>query len=89
MKKVLYPLALVSVSVLLSCKQTKNTSSEVAMNTVEVTQKKENKEELIDSILVRKHLYTLASDEMEGRKPGTEGMEKATQYIENEYKRIE
>jgi len=88
MKKVLYPLALVSVSVLLSCKQTKNTSSEVAMNTVEVTQKKENKEELIDSILVRKHLYTLASDEMEGRKPGTEGMEKATQYIENEYKRI-
>lgn len=88
MKKFLYPLAFVSVAVLVSCKQTKKTSNELAVNTVEVAQKKENKEEIIDSVLVRKHLYTLASDEMEGRKPGTEGMEKATQYIESEYKRI-
>jgi len=42
----------------------------------------------IDSATVRKHLYTLASDEMEGRKPGTEGIEKAAQYIENEFYRI-
>ena len=42
----------------------------------------------IDSTLLRKHLYTLASDDMEGRKPGTPGMEKATKYIENEFKRI-
>lgn len=42
----------------------------------------------IDSATVRKHLYTIASDEMEGRRPGTEGMEKATRYIEGEYKRI-
>ncbi|MDB4209774.1 M28 family peptidase, partial [Polaribacter sp.] len=34
------------------------------------------------------HLYTLASDEMEGRGTGTRGIEKAAVYIENEFKRI-
>lgn len=42
----------------------------------------------IDSVTVRKHLYTLASDEMEGRKSGTPGIEKAAKYIESEFKRI-
>ncbi|MDB9778019.1 M28 family peptidase [Polaribacter sp.] len=42
----------------------------------------------IDSNTVRKHLYTLASDEMEGRGTGTHGIEKAAVYIENEFKRI-
>ncbi|SNR16716.1 M20/M25/M40 family metallo-hydrolase [Tenacibaculum jejuense] len=42
----------------------------------------------IDTTLVRKHLYTLASDEMEGRATGTPGIEKAAQYIENEYRKI-
>jgi len=42
----------------------------------------------IDSTMVKKHLYTLASDEMQGRKSGTEGIEKAAKYIENEFKRI-
>ena len=42
----------------------------------------------IDSITVRKHLYALASDEMEGRETGTPGIEKAAVYIENEFKRI-
>lgn len=37
---------------------------------------------------VKKHLYTLASDEMEGRKSGTPGIEKAAQYIEKEFERI-
>ena len=37
---------------------------------------------------VKKHLYTLASDEMEGRKAGTPGIEKAAVYIENEFERI-
>ena len=36
---------------------------------------------------VKKHLYTLAADDMGGRKPGTEGIEKAARYIENEYKK--
>ncbi|TVZ56949.1 peptidase M28-like protein [Lutibacter sp. Hel_I_33_5] len=43
---------------------------------------------VIDSVTVKKHLYTLASDEMQGRRAGTEGIEKAAQYIENEFKRI-
>ena len=37
---------------------------------------------------VKKHLYTLASDEMQGRRAGTPGIEKAAQYIEGEFKRI-
>ena len=42
----------------------------------------------IDSSLVKKHLYALASDEMEGRKVGTPGIEKAAIYIETEFKNI-
>ncbi len=42
----------------------------------------------IDKKTVKKHLYTLADDEMQGRKTGTEGIEKAAQYIEGEFKRI-
>ncbi|WP_435414698.1 M28 family peptidase [Polaribacter aestuariivivens] len=46
------------------------------------------KEFFIDSTLVKKHLYTLASDAMEGRKSGTSGIEKAAVYIENEFKKL-
>jgi hypothetical protein len=42
----------------------------------------------IDQKAVKKHLYTLSSDEMQGRRTGTEGIEKAAQYIEGEFKRI-
>ena len=42
----------------------------------------------IDSLLVKKHLYTLASDQMQGRKAGTPGIEKAASYIETEFKKI-
>ena len=42
----------------------------------------------INKKTVKKHLYTLASDEMQGRRAGTEGIEKAAQYIESEFKRI-
>jgi len=42
----------------------------------------------IDSLTVKKHLYTLADDNMEGRKIGTPGIEKAAQYIESEFKKI-
>jgi Zn-dependent M28 family amino/carboxypeptidase len=42
----------------------------------------------IDPVTVKKHLYTLASDEMGGRKAGTPGIEKAAKYIENEFRRI-
>ncbi|MBL4905356.1 MAG: M28 family peptidase [Flavobacteriaceae bacterium] len=50
--------------------------------------KKEITVESIDSATVRKHLYTLASDEFEGRRTGTPGIEKAARYIEGEFKRI-
>ena len=43
---------------------------------------------VIDSNRVRKHLYTLAADEMQGRQSGTIGIEKAAVYIENEFKKI-
>ena len=42
----------------------------------------------ISSDLVKKHLYILADDDMEGRKAGTPGIEKAAQYIETEFKNI-
>lgn len=44
--------------------------------------------QVISKELVKKHLYTLSSDEMEGRKSGTKGIEKAAQYIEKEFERI-
>ena len=43
---------------------------------------------VIDSNMVRKHLYTLAADNMEGRQSGTPGIEKAAVYIESEFKKI-
>ena len=46
------------------------------------------KEVVIQPETVKKHLYTLAADDMEGRKTGTPGIEKAAQYIEGEFKRI-
>jgi hypothetical protein len=37
---------------------------------------------------LKRHLYIVASKEMEGRETGTEGERKAAAYIENEFKRI-
>jgi len=42
----------------------------------------------IEIATVEKHLYTLASDAMEGRKAGTPGIEKAAQYIETVFEDI-
>jgi hypothetical protein len=55
---------------------------------VQPTKSDTKQEVTIDSVMVKKHLYTLASDEMQGRRAGTEGIEKAAQYIESEFKRI-
>ena len=43
----------------------------------------------ITNTLVETHITTLAADEMQGRKAGTEGIEKAAQYIESEFKRLD
>jgi Zn-dependent M28 family amino/carboxypeptidase len=61
-----------------------NTNEKKTISTTSVLKK----EIVIDSNMVRKHLYTLAADDMEGRKSGTAGIEKAAVYIENEFKKI-
>jgi hypothetical protein len=44
--------------------------------------------QIIKEALIKKHITILSSDEMEGRKAGTRGIEKAARYIENEFKKI-
>lgn len=45
-------------------------------------------ESTVDSVLIKRHLFTLAADDMEGRKAGTKGIEKAAKYIEGEFQKI-
>ncbi len=40
----------------------------------------------VDSASVRKHVYILAADSMEGRMTGSPGMEKAAKYLERQYR---
>ena len=42
----------------------------------------------IESAAVMNHIKTLASDEFEGRAPGTPGEEKTVQYLEAEFKKL-
>ena len=44
--------------------------------------------QIISEELVKKYLYKLSDDNMEGRRAGTKGIEKAAKYIESEFKRI-
>lgn len=71
------------LAVTLSCKEyNKPASKEIV---------KKNEQTSISSFnkaTIKKHLYTLASDEMEGRATGSPGIEKAAQYIENEFQKI-
>ena len=76
---------LVASALMISCGSNKETNS--VNSKTEKTQVVKSTF-FIDSTTVRRHLYTLASDDMEGRKSGTEGIEKAAKYIENEFKRI-
>lgn len=52
------------------------------------TKKEQSVTSDFDTATIKKHLYTLASDDMQGRATGTPGIEKAAQYIENEFKKI-
>ena len=80
MKKLV--IILVALVGIFSCVSPKSTTTSKGLDSNKISTN------FIDSISVKKHLYTLASDEMEGRKPGTSGIEKAAKYIENEFKRI-
>jgi len=90
MKKIdIFFTVLLSVS-LIGCKVNNTNSTSVKKENIETTTVKTVgvSKMLIDSALVRKHLYTLSSDEMEGRKVGSVGIEKAAQYIEGEFEKI-
>jgi hypothetical protein len=79
-----YVLFAISFGVI-SCKTSKS-SIHTEKYAVEITSAAS--EVRIDSNLIRKHVYTLASDAMEGRASGTAGIEKAAKYIENEFRKI-
>ena len=86
-------LVFIGLFALISCKKAskdKDVKSIVAATLIEggTSKKVEVTSFFIDSTMVRKHLYTLASDDMQGRKSGTKGIEKAAKYIENEFKKI-
>jgi hypothetical protein len=83
MKKI--SIALVALAFIICCNSSKNVSEPIVNS---VNTKIIESVFFIDSVTVKKHLYTLASDDMEGRKAGTAGIEKAAIYIENEFKRI-
>lgn len=77
-----------AIAFLICCKNTKDVTTIVA-KTEEVSSVKNNETTAgINKVIIKQHLYTLAADDMEGRKPGTAGIEKAAKYIENEFKRI-
>ena len=42
----------------------------------------------INEVSVKKYLYTLANDSMQGRKAGSPGIEKAAKYIEQQFSKI-
>ena len=47
-----------------------------------------NNDSIINNRIISKHLSTLSDDKMEGRRAGTNGIEKAAKYIESEFERI-
>lgn len=80
MRKILLPAIILIFSlVLFGCGQSKNISSEAEKTTpAEIT---------ISETDISHTLKYLSSDELEGRKTGTEGIEKAAQYIEGIFKK--
>ena len=44
--------------------------------------------QIINEITVKKHIYALANDSMQGRKAGSPGIEKAAKYIEHQFSEI-
>ena len=42
----------------------------------------------MNPVTVKKHQYILSSDNIQGRKVGAKGIEKAARYLENEFKRV-
>lgn len=88
MKKTI--LFLSAILVIASCKKVKK-DNENSVRPVQKVIERESKGNIdisISEATIKKHVYTLASDDMEGRGTGTSGIEKAAQYIEKEFKKI-
>ena len=86
MKKIIT--LIIAITALGACKNKQQLASHVPVKKVAIIDVQKTKNVSIDSAVIRKHLYTLAADDMEGRQPGTPGIEKAAKYIEGEFKRI-
>ena len=81
MKKLSFLLSLTVLT--FSCKQYTKPADRKS-----TTKKEQSLTSDFDTATIKKHLYPLASDDMQGRATGTPGIEKAAQYIENEFKKI-
>ncbi len=81
MKKIIFFLFILATFT--SCKSNKNlTSAELTSNSKIITKFANT----INSKDVKEHIYTLASDEFEGRQTGEKGQKLAAEYLVNQYK---
>lgn len=71
--------------VLTSCKSNKNASNNNYSNSNTIIQKFSNTINVKDA---KEHLYTLASDEYEGRKTGEKGQKMAAEYLSKQYEKF-
>jgi Zn-dependent M28 family amino/carboxypeptidase len=76
-------LLIASLAFLWSCKSNKTLSSaELTSNSKLIT----SYANTINEADIKKHVFTLASDEFEGRRTGEKGQKMAAEYLANEYK---
>lgn len=79
-----YTLLVVGILLLSACKTSKTIpSEELASNSIIIKQYANS----INTSDVKKHVFTLASDEFEGRKTGEKGQKMAAEYLANAYKK--
>lgn len=82
-------LLICSLLLIIACKQSKKDNNKVVSNQATIIKiSKDVNDVSISGAIIKKHLYTLAADDMEGRATGTPGIEKAAKYIESEFNRI-
>ena len=70
---------------LISCKSNKNTTDNDISSNATIIQKFSKTINVKDA---KKHLYTLASDEYEGRRTGEKGQKLAAEYLSNQYEKF-
>ena len=80
MKKIVF---IVASTILVSCGSSEGVAQKKDYSKADVTKYMKT----ITSDDLKKHLYIVASDEMEGRNTGSEGQKKAGKYLIEEYKK--